>query len=153
MPVGPVRTSMGTQSVALSHGEILDFLGTGGTAVVAFARDDDAYAIPVSYGFDPEEERFYLRLAFDSDSEKREYVHSSGDVSVVVHGETDEGWRSVVARGRLDEVTEAAMDATVAEAMRTMNVPFVTIYDRPAAELTFEIYRLVPDELTGRAET
>ncbi|SFR57394.1 hypothetical protein SAMN04487947_2425 [Halogeometricum rufum] len=143
---------MSDQSVAMSHEETVEFLGTGGTGVVAFAKDDDSYAIPVSYGFDAEQESLYLRLAFDSESEKREYVDAPGAVSVVVHEQTDEGWKSVVARGRLTEVTEAALDSTVVEAMRTMDIPFVTIYDEPTTELEFEMYRLVPDELTGRRE-
>jgi hypothetical protein len=143
---------MSEQSVVMSHEEIVEFLGTGGTGVVAFAKDGDSYAIPISYGFDAEDEGLYLRLAFDSESEKREYVDATGDVSVVVHEQTDEGWKSVVARGRLSEVTEAALDSTVVEAMRTMDIPFVTIYDKPSAELDFEMYRLVPDELTGRRE-
>ena len=143
---------MTDQSVAMSHEEVVEFLGSGGTGVVAFAKDDESYAIPVSYGFDPEEERIYLRLAFAPESEKRAFVNATSTVSLVVDDDTADGWKSVVARGHLAEVTEAALDSTIVEAMRTMDIPFVTIYDRPSAELAFEMYRLEPDELTGRKE-
>ncbi|MDS0299416.1 pyridoxamine 5'-phosphate oxidase family protein [Halogeometricum sp. S1BR25-6] len=143
---------MSDQSVAMSHEEVVEFLGDGGTGVVAFAKDNESYAIPVSYGFDPDEERVYLRLAFAPESEKRTFVNATSLVSLVVDEKTPDGWKSVVARGHLAEVTEAALDSTVVEAMRTMDIPFVTIYDRPSAELEFEMYRLEPDELTGRKE-
>ncbi|QIB75244.1 pyridoxamine 5'-phosphate oxidase family protein [Halogeometricum borinquense] len=143
---------MSDQSVSMSHEEIVEFLETGGTAVIALAKGDDSYAIPVSYGFDDEEEHFYLRLAFDSESEKREYVDAAGVDSLVIHEQTDEGWKSVVARGHLAEVTEAALDSTIVEAMRTMDIPFVTIFEHPSTELEFEMYRLIPEELTGRKE-
>ncbi|SFR61888.1 pyridoxamine 5'-phosphate oxidase family protein [Halogeometricum limi] len=143
---------MAEQSVSMNHDEIVEFLGSGGTAVAAFAKDDVSYAIPVSYGFDAEHEHVYLRLAFAPESEKREFVNASSTISVVVHQNTPDGWKSVVARGALREVTEAQLDSTIVEAMRTMDVPFVTIYDRPTEELTFEMYRLAPDDLTGRKE-
>jgi len=133
--------------------EIDEFLGNEGTAVLALARDDESYAIPVSYGFDATDGTFYLRLAFHPDSEKREYLGPSRTVSLVVSEETDDGWRSVVARGHLRETGEAAIDSSVVEAIRRVNIPFFTVFDRPARELEFELFRLAPDDLTGHKQT
>jgi nitroimidazol reductase NimA-like FMN-containing flavoprotein (pyridoxamine 5'-phosphate oxidase superfamily) len=132
--------------------EVNAFLGNEGTGVLALARDDESYAIPVSYGYDREEGTFYLRLAFHTDSRKREYIGPSRPVTFVVNRETEEGWRSVVARGRLRETGEAAIDSSVVEAIRRVNIPFFTVFDRPARELDFELFRLAPDELTGHKQ-
>jgi nitroimidazol reductase NimA-like FMN-containing flavoprotein (pyridoxamine 5'-phosphate oxidase superfamily) len=140
------------RSVELRPADVDDFLGTGGAGVLALARDDESYAVPVSYGYDAESRAFYVRLAFTPESEKQRFVARGGPASLVVHGDTDDGWHSVVARGPIEEVTETALDSTVAEAIRRVDIPFVTIYDRPRRDLTLRVYRLRPDELTGRKE-
>ena len=139
-------------AVALDDDAVDEFLGPGGTGVLALAGADESYAIPVSYGFDAEERTFYLRLAFGPESAKRSFVATTDLASLVVHDDTPDGWTSVVARGTLAEVTEASLSGVVSRAVRTMEIPFVEIYDRPARELDFQLYRLAPDSLTGRRE-
>jgi hypothetical protein len=143
----------------MSHAEPMaddavdDFLGTGGTGVLALANADDSYAFPVSYGFDAADRVFYLRLAFHPDSEKRGYIGPDSAVSLVVAEETESGWVSVVARGHLRETGEAAIDSSVVEAIRRVDIPFFTVFDRPARDLDFELFRLTPETLTGHRET
>jgi hypothetical protein len=132
--------------------EVNTFLGIEGTGVLALAKNDESYAIPVSYGFDREEETFYLRLAFHPESQKRDFIGPSRTVSLVVSAEGDDGWRSVVARGRLRETGEAAIDSSVVEAIRRINIPFFTVFDRPARDLDFELFRLAPTELSGHKQ-
>jgi hypothetical protein len=132
--------------------EVNTFLGNEGTGVLALAKNDESYAIPVSYGFDREEETFYLRLAFHPESQKRDFIGPSRTVSLVVSAEGDDGWRSVVARGRLRETGEAAIDSSVVEAIRRINIPFFTVFDRPARDLDFELFRLAPTELSGHKQ-
>jgi len=132
--------------------EIESFLGDGGVAVVSFARDDEPYSIPVSYGYDPAAGQFYVRLGFAPDSEKEAFAGPNRRVSIVVHRETDDGWASVVARGTLREVTEAAIDAQVVRAIRRVDIPLVSIFDAPTRELDFRLYRVAVDDLSGRTE-
>jgi hypothetical protein len=129
-----------------------EFLGTGGTGVLALANDDDSYAFPVSYGFDAADRVFYLRLAFHPDSEKRGYIGPDSLASLVVSEEGAEGWQSVVARGHLRETGEASIDSSVVEAIRRVDIPFFTVFDRPARELEFELFRLTPASLTGHRQ-
>lgn len=142
----------------MSHAEPMaddavdEFLGTGGTGVLALANDDDSYAFPVSYGFDATDRSFYFRLAFHPDSEKRGYIGPDSLVSFVVSAETGEGWQSVVARGHLRDTGEAAIDSGVVDAIRRVDIPFVAVFDRPARELVFELFRLRPETLTGHRE-
>ena len=139
------------QSHAMDDNEIDALLGTGGTGVVAFADDDEPYAIPVSYGYDGDTDHFYIRCGFAPDSRKRRFVDDGVTASVVVTDDT-EGWRSVIARGALTEVSEPAVGGGAAQSIRRMDIPYVTIHETPATAMEFELYRLTPEELTGRKE-
>jgi hypothetical protein len=134
--------------------ELADFLGIGGTAVVSFSttKDHPPYSLPVSYGYDVDSGGFYLRLAFGTGSEKSPVVEAGRPLSLVVHDQTEEGWRSVVATGRLEEVTEAAIDSSVVQAMRRVHIPLVDVFERHPRELTFRFFKLAVDDVSGRKE-
>lgn len=140
------------QSNVLEDEEIDSLLGTGGMGVISFADENEPYSIPVSYGYDSDAGSLYVRFGFAPESEKRQYIDDGVTASLVVTGESIDGWQSVVARGPLRKVNEMALDSQAAESVRQVSIPFVTIYDRRASELEFELYRLEPDTLTGRQE-
>lgn len=137
----------------MSEEEIDDFLGRGGTGVVAFATeaDEPPVAIPVSYGYNADIEAFYFQLSVPRDNRKDELVPRQ--VSFVVHDETDDGWRSVVATGRLEEISDSPYESTAIQGMWAIEIPIVEIFDRPRAEVTFRYFLLEPETLTGRTET
>ncbi|MFB6252797.1 MAG: pyridoxamine 5'-phosphate oxidase family protein [Halobellus sp.] len=139
-------------AVVLNRSQIDDVLGTGGVGVLALADDNEPYAIPISYGYDADAGEVFLRLGFGEASEKRRFLDSSDGVALVVSNESDEGWVSVVVRGPLSDVPEASIDGAVVESIRTVDIPFFTVYDQPPRELEYDLYRLTPDEITGRRE-
>lgn len=139
-------------AVVIDREEIDELLGTGGVGVLALAADDDPYAIPVSYGYDADVGDVYLRLGFGEESEKRSYLDSSARAALVVTVEANRGWVSVVVRGPLTEIPESNIDGTVVEAIRSIDIPFFTVYEEPPRELEYQLYRLHPDEITGRRE-
>ena len=140
------------RSTELDGEEIESLLGTGGVGVISFADGDEPYSIPVSYGYDSNAGSLYVRFGFADESEKRAFVDDGVAASLVVMAESVDGWQSVVARGSLRKVSEMVLDSHAAESVRKINIPFVTIYDRRATELEFELYRLEPDSITGRQE-
>ncbi len=143
-----------TRSVRMGDDERAAFLGTGGTGVVSFAtgEGEPPYSLPVSYGYDADSDGLYLRLAFDTDSGKEAVATGSRPLSLVVHRQEEEGWRSVVVTGRLEEVTEAAIDSEVVQAMRRVHIPLVDVFERHPRELTFRFFRIDTDEVSGRKE-
>jgi len=140
------------RSTELDGEEIESLLGTGGVGVISFADGDEPYSIPVSYGYDSNANSLYVRFGFAPDSEKRAFIDDGVTASLVVMAEAIDGWQSVVARGPLHHVSEMVLDSHAAESVRKINIPFVTIYDRRATELDFELYRLEPDSISGRKE-
>lgn len=141
-----------SRAVHLDEAEREAVLGAGGTGVMAFASEEGPpHSIPVSYGYDADTGSFFFRLAYDGDTEKPGPADVA--VSFVVHEETDDGWRSVVAKGELqatdddDDVSTAAL-----EALRRVDIPLVDAFERPTVETDFEFFRLRTDDVTGRKE-
>jgi len=139
------------RAVHLDAEERDDFLGDGGTGVVSFADGDGPpHSVPVSYGYDADTESFFFRLAYHADTEKPDPENAA--VSFVVYRETDDGWRSVVAKGDLESTDEEAVSTSALEALGRVDIPLVDVFERAPVETDFEFFRLQPDELTGRKE-
>lgn len=142
----------GLRWLQLSADEMSEFLGRGGIGVISFAAgpDDAPVSIPVSYGYNADEGSFYYRLSVPQGSRKEELVDQA--VSFVVHRETDDGWRSVVAGGELEEITDAPFDPGALHGMWAVEIPIVDIFERPPKEVRFRFFRLEPETMTGRKE-
>ncbi|MBX0321647.1 pyridoxamine 5'-phosphate oxidase family protein [Halomicroarcula sp. F13] len=139
-----------TTPVEMGADERDAFLGVGGTGVLAFGEADDAspHAVPVSYGYDPGETTFYFRLAQETDSRKGRLEGRA--VTFVTYDGDDGDFRSVVATGRLEPVRiEDVADRSLA-GLQNVDVPAVDVFERPLSRVSFELRRLVPDELTTR---
>jgi hypothetical protein len=135
--------------------EIDRFLETQETGVLSMADDDDGYGIPVSFAYEPESDggpNLYFRLGYAPGSRKLQYVEASDFVSFVVYDETDEGWKSVVARGRIEEITARSLDAIVAETVHGLDIPYFYVHERPVDDLHFTLTRLGIVDLTGIVE-
>lgn len=140
----------GLRWVQLSDDERTEFLGNGGTGVLSFATESDEppFSIPVSYGYFADAKALYFRLAFPDESPKRSLVDDPA--SFVVHRETDDGWRSVVTTGHLEEVSDAPYESSALQGMWAVDIPRVDIFDRPPEEIPFRTFRLIGEQLSGR---
>lgn len=142
----------GLRWVQMSEGELNEFLGTGGIGTLSFSTEleEPPFSLPVSYGYDPDGMAFYFRLSFPSESGKTPVVDNP--VTFVTHEQTDTGWRSTVATGRLEEVSDMPYESSTVQAMWAVDIPEVDVFDRPPEEITFRQFRLDPETLTGRKE-
>ncbi|WP_121820138.1 pyridoxamine 5'-phosphate oxidase family protein [Halostella salina] len=138
--------------VQMTDEERDELLGDGGTGVVSFGAggDEPPFSLPVSYGYNADAGEFYFRLSSPSNGGKGAVVDRP--VTVVVHRDTDHGWRSVVATGRLEPLADEPYDSTATQGLWGVHIPVVDIFDRPREEVPFEDYRLDPDEVSGRKE-
>lgn len=144
MPPGP--------ETVMDENEIDDFLSRLDTGVLSLANEDTPYAIPVSYGYDPETGQFYLRLVSNPESTKRRYLEGEPNVALVVCQARNEGssYRSVVATGSLDQIDPVDLDPKEIERLGDTRRPLFELWDEDRTALAIELYRLDPDELTGR---
>jgi hypothetical protein len=129
------------------------FLGRGGTGVISFATDEETppHSVPISYGYDAEHTTFYFRLAVDKERTKAPFVDRP--VTFVVFGEADDRWESVVATGRLEPTDTEGIETETLDGLDRVHIPLVDIFDAPVRTVSFDFFRLVPDELTGRKES
>jgi nitroimidazol reductase NimA-like FMN-containing flavoprotein (pyridoxamine 5'-phosphate oxidase superfamily) len=132
--------------------EIHDFLGDGGTGVLSFSTHEGGppYSRPVSYGYDTESAHFHFRLVEPSTSQKRALLDSP--VSFVTHSQDGDRWRSVVATGELEDLSDAPSDSAAMAERWGVDIPLIDIFERSADDVAFRQFRLVPDKLTGRKE-
>lgn len=143
------------RSVRMSPDARDAFLDRGGTGVISFetSAGKPPYSRPVSYGYDAESGVFYFRFAVGpEDAGMAAVIDDDTAVSFVTYDQTEHGWRSVIATGSIEEVTKAALDPAVAEAMERVSIPFVDVYDSHPLTLEFRFFRLSPDEVTGQRE-
>ena len=128
-----------------------EFLGPGGIAVLALAAGPEPpHAIPVSYGYDVTTATFYFRLASGASSEKGELDGRAA--TVVVSDSKEDGWRSVVARGKLEDVEREGIETETLAGLDRVDIPLVDIFNDPIRDVQFEFLRLVPEKVTGRVE-
>jgi nitroimidazol reductase NimA-like FMN-containing flavoprotein (pyridoxamine 5'-phosphate oxidase superfamily) len=138
------------QQTEMSRAETDALLARHETGVLSLARDDEPYAIPVSYGYDSEARTFYLRLVSTPESEKRAFLSSSPAVRLVVSEETEPEYRSVVAKGTLREVSTDEMTVERIEQFGDAKRPLFEIWGESKTDLRIQLYELDADGVSGR---
>lgn len=126
------------------------FLGAHGTGVLSLARDDDPYAIPIAYGYDSSDRRFYIRSVSTPDSDKRRFLGGDPQARLVVY-EDGEVYRSVVAAGPLVRIDPEALTPADVEQYGSAGRPLFETWSEPTDELDIELYRLDAATVNGRA--
>lgn len=142
----------------LDRPAIDSFLASQATGTLSFARDDESYAVPVSFTYDAEGGDVFFRLGYAPGSRKRAFIEATETATFVVAADTDDGWTSVIARGRLEHVN-AVEDLSrhrlpgesTSPADRELDIPFYHVFETPD-ETVFALVRLDVTELTGVVE-
>lgn len=137
---------------AMSLAACVSLLESRGHGVLALARNNNAYGIPVSFGYEREHNRFVFELLNIGSSKKQAFLSSSNEVTLVVYAvESKEVWESVIVTGFL-------RPATVADLSERSIATFVTQADDGAEEIRWtgaddlerDWYLLEPTDISGR---
>lgn len=117
--------------------------------------DHEPYSIPISYGYHASAQTIYLRLVSAPGSEKRQFLSSSPSCRIVVYDENNSGteYRSVIASGTLEEIDPAEMSVEKIEQYGEARRPLFEIWGAEKEDLDIWLYKLHPDELSGRRTT
>jgi hypothetical protein len=136
--------------VEMTDAEVDAFLSRHETGVLSLARDETPYAIPISYGFDEESRDTFLRLVSTPESEKADFLASIPQARSVVYEEDGDTYSSVVGVGTLQRVDlDELTPETIAQYGETRR-PLFEIWADGKPDLDIDLYRFVPDRLTGR---
>ncbi|NIB99637.1 pyridoxamine 5'-phosphate oxidase family protein [Halobacterium sp. R2-5] len=136
------------RGVAMDEAERDEFLRERGIGVLSLASEDVAYGFPISFGWDGDALYFVL-LRFGEDSEKLDYAATTETATFSTYNFDDEHhWRSVVARGPIEEVSAEETD----DATDTMfdNAQFASLFPHGEPITDQPRYRLDPEEITGQ---
>ena len=138
--------------ITLPDDGIDEFLGRGGTGLLSFTAGSDRPPVmrPVSYGYTARSREFFFRLSLPASAEKGAVVGQP--VAFATFEQTDEGWHSVVATGRLEPLADRPAESSAVQKLWDVRIPAVDIFDRPRDEVALQDFRLDPDELSGRKE-
>lgn len=140
------------QETEMSTSQIDEFLSTHETGVLSLARGDEPYSLPISYGYDADEQTFFMRLVSTPESQKRAFLDDEPDVRLVVYDENDTGtlYRSVVAAGILEEIDPGEMTVDEIEQYGAARRPLFEIWGEGKEDLDIQLYKFQPTELNGR---
>ena len=136
----------------MDESEVEQFLGRGGTGVISFAAaaDEPPYSLPVSYGFNREEQHFHFRLAVGPSSQKGAFVDRP--MSFITYRETDDGWQSVNATGTLSDITDLPDRSPPVQDLWRVSIPFVDIFPDTPENVSFRRFVMDPDQISGRKQ-
>lgn len=138
------------KETVLSDSEIDSFLSRHETGVISLAREGKSYAVPISYGYDSRQRRFYLRLVSNPESKKREFLKSTPHTRLVVYEEADPIYTSIIATGTLGEISRDELTTEHIEQYGKAKRPLFEIWGESLPALNVRLYQLDPDELSGR---
>lgn len=136
------------RGTTMDDAEIDQLLTEQGWGVLSLATDREAYAIPISFGYDGDRCYLYL-IRFGGDSEKLEALERTRTAALsVVHVEDASTWYSVVVRGQLYPVDEAELETF--ERVITDNGWFPNLFPAEQEPTAVGRYSLEIDEVSGR---
>jgi nitroimidazol reductase NimA-like FMN-containing flavoprotein (pyridoxamine 5'-phosphate oxidase superfamily) len=100
------ETSDEVRGARMDDAEIAGFLAEQGTGVLALADGGQAYAIPISFGYQ-EGSAYFGYFRFGDDSEKQRYSAATEQACLTVYEiDSQFDWRSVLAFGDLRELSQ-----------------------------------------------
>ncbi len=134
----------------MTDDEIDAFVSRHETGVLSLARNNEAYAIPISYGYDGHERTFYMRLVSTPESEKRAFLESTPTCRLVIYDEADSTYRSIVATGTLESIEPNDLTPDQIVQYGETRRPLFEIWADGKDELNIELYKLTPERLDGR---
>jgi uncharacterized protein len=132
---------------ALDEAEIQALLARNCWGVLAMSINDTPYAVPIIYGYDGEQFVFA-----NGPGQKLETLKANPVVCLVIAEVENAGkvWRSVVAKGRVDWITDEAQRLVAFELIR-QQMGFTAERAEDAEKIaTAPLARIIPTEITGR---
>lgn len=141
-------TFAGFQGIEMTAEEIDVFLRTQGFGVLSLAHDDEAYGIPISFGYDGARLYFVL-LRPGPASKKEDFIRATGTASFLVYDVGDKhNWQSVIVTGRLEPVEDDEWPA-LRDAIDD-NAWFPSLFSETQPMQDILGWRFVVDELSGQ---
>jgi len=144
----PSRDADALVANEMSDAEVDAALREHGTGVLSLARENDAYAVPVSFGYDGSACHFVF-VGYHEPSTKTAFAETTERATLTVYDAGDD-WHSVPVRGPLEELTDSSAwdDARTAIAD---NGWYPSLFTGSDPRGSVDLWSLEPDAVTGYA--
>lgn len=95
------------QGIGMDREDIDAFLHERGVGVLSLADGDEAYGIPVSFGYDDEDDLYFVFIRLGEQSKKETFADRTTRASLTVYEVASKhDWTSVIASGPLREIDD-----------------------------------------------
>ena len=131
----------------MDEAALAEALRTHGTGVLSLARDGEAYAVPVSFGYDGER-CYFVFIGYHEPSTKAQFAESTERATLTVYeapGRDD--WHSVTVRGRLSRLGDD--DRPAAREAIDDNAWHPGLFRKADPRGRVELWALEAEEVTG----
>jgi hypothetical protein len=129
--------------------EIETFLGEQGVGVLSLAREDEAYGVPISFGYDGDDRLYFVFLGIGERSRKAEFAEATERASFVTYDVgSKHDWTSAVASGRVREVSDDEWETL--ESSIEDNAWYPSLFSEADPMQGVQGWVLEIEELTGR---
>ena len=136
------------RGMEMTNAEIDNFLSERGFGTLSLADSGDAYAVPISFGYNGERLFMYL-VEFGDSSQKLAYSRNTATACLTAYMvESQYEWASVIVRGSLEEVPEDEQK-TMEEVMES-NAWHPSLYPPLEPTTGIDRFELVITEASGR---
>jgi len=133
---------------SMTEPELSTFLVEQGTGVLSLAGDD-AYAVPMSFGY--RDGTLYFQFGSGEDSRKLELVDRSGRATLTTYlVVSTEEWASAVVSGPIERVPEEGHEAALAAIEANATFPTLGVTGTDSGEVVYELFALEATERSGR---
>jgi nitroimidazol reductase NimA-like FMN-containing flavoprotein (pyridoxamine 5'-phosphate oxidase superfamily) len=104
--------SEGLQGQRMGRAEVDELLETVRFGVLSLARDGRPYGLPLSFGFDGEDQLYFQFIGQSDEGRKLEYAEDAERASFLAYDVVDASeWRSVIVEGAIDRIDQNRWDA------------------------------------------
>ena len=142
------QTPPGERKFEMSDREVERMLRTAGYGALSLAANGEAYAVPMSYGYDGEGLYFVFRRPAER-SRKLEFIEETDRAAFVISSVTTKhDWASVVVEGPVIPVRDEDW-STLLEALEE-TAWFPSVFSETDPRRDFLGYYLVAERATGR---
>lgn len=134
----------------MTDSEMAEFLATQRVGTLGLPSESGPYMVPMSYGYDPEEELYFTYL-LGSNSRKKTLTEQAETARFLVYSvESMFNWRSVALTGTLRSVPQSRWDS-ISDVLDSTWRP--ELFDAAGQNAEVTVYRFEIDQQVGVRHT
>lgn len=140
------------QGTEMSDEKIDTFLREQGVGVLSLTDGDEAYGVPVSFGYDGEESLYFIFIRIGEQSKKEQFAQQTDRASLTVYDAPDKHiWTSVIASGTLHQISENEWQEL--ETAIEDNAWYPSLFSEAEPMQDIQGWKLRIEEVTGQQST